>query len=158
MNGVERRGTSGAKSHTLAFHCWRTLLLSIYPPLKGVEVSAHALASSNGGASGASLPLWLAPVRCIQTCVSMPLWLALMGLLTQIYKPLPWYRLNDMVMELADWDQTAESSPLWLTPLDLLSLNSWKSWLRMGMRMPFPSPRAHRIAEAAPQQTFWANS
>ena len=55
-----------------AFHCWRTFLLSIYPPPNGIEASAHASASSNGGASGASLPLWLAPVRCIQTLVSIP--------------------------------------------------------------------------------------
>ena len=41
-------------------------------PPNGIEASAHASASSNGGASGASLPLWLAPVRCIQTLVSIP--------------------------------------------------------------------------------------
>ena len=45
-----------------------------------------------------------------------------MGLLTQVYKPLPWYFVNSMVVELVGWDQTAESLPLWWTPLDLLSL------------------------------------
>ena len=61
----------------------------------------------------------------IWTQVSMPPWLALMGLLTQVNKPLPSYSLNDMVMELAVSDQTAGSILLWLTPFDLISLNSY---------------------------------
>ena len=93
----------------------------------------------------------------IWTQVSMPPWLALMGLLTQVYKPLPWYPLNGMLMELADWDRTVDSIPLWFTPLDLLSLNfrikrqiskSWSSW----------SPRIHCPAEVALQKILLVNS
>ena len=100
-----------------------------------------------------SSPVYTNP--CLDT-ISLPLWLALMGLLSQIYKPLPWYCPDDMLVDLADWDQTAESLPLWLIPLDLLSLDSrigsqiTKSSCRMGM--PSPSPRRHCHAEVALHQ------